>query len=141
MLVPVDKGRRTAVMLAESIELGGNLGADFGLRQAARTGKADQPPDRGQTPLRRQNRHGGERRAQSEVEMQADLDPIAQTGKIARRDLPEGARRHGPGGMEAAGLHGLQNTGRDRLREAIIIGTYGQVAGEHAQIHGNGRTH
>ena len=35
MLVPVDKGRRTTVMLAESIELGGNLGADLGLRQAA----------------------------------------------------------------------------------------------------------
>ena len=73
--------------------------------------------------------------------MQPHLDPIAQTGEIARRNLPEGARRHGPGGMEAAGLEGLQNTGRDRLREAIIIGTYGQVAGEHAQIHGNGRTH
>ena len=73
--------------------------------------------------------------------MQPHLNPIAQTGEIARRNLPEGARRHGPGGMEAAGLDGLQNTGRDRLREAIIIGTYSQVAGEHAQIHGNGRTH
>jgi hypothetical protein len=97
VLVPVDEVGRTPEGALEGGQLAVDLFPDLGQLKLPEKGPAQHLGKSGKGAVGRQLRHGPERRAQGQVQVQADAEPLAGLIETARQTRPPRAVRHGGG--------------------------------------------